>query len=323
MPTESFLGLFDWISISESLKKQTHEQVIFSDGLDRLECPIATIGGHDICGWGTPMQVFRTFVMKAHLGAAIVLALLLPYQVFITKKGGRHHKLVGKYTTILLFIQAFFGIASLMLQAVRYYSVKDKQGLPPEYGYVLPVMCKFAFLPMFAMGFVTPIMNGLGYWVFKIPYKVCAMITFLALCYELGYAYPVMIKRMMGYSTDTYEFQILFELVCISVVYPLQDIANLVIYYDYFFKGGKKFNGLKHHSNNAKMLTVVAFTAICWFSVHYRVEDEETGEQWPFPTFYRLVGSFLPFMSMVATGSFFEYLEFFFGDGGEKAMKKE
>jgi len=313
---KSFLGLFDWIQLAEELKKQTHDQVIFSDGTDRMKCPVATIGGHDICGWGVPMQVFRTFIMIAHLGMAVLLVFLLPYQVFFSNKGDALHKKIGFITTMILLVQALGGIGSLALQGVRQFIVMpNNEELPPEMGYVLPLDSKFVFLPMFAMGFVTPIMNGLGKMVLKVPYRVSAIVTLLALFYELGYAYPTMIKRLFTHEVATYEFQMLFELISIGVVYPLQDFGNLLIYYKYFFKG-EKFNELEHHANNTRMLTVVALTAVCWFLIHLRVIDGD--DQFPIPTFYRLIASFFPFLVMVFNGHFALFMKYTYGLGKEK-----
>jgi hypothetical protein len=314
METKSFLGLFDWMLLSEELKAQHHEQIPASDGLDRLTCPIATVGGHDICGWGVPMQVFRNFIMKSHLYGAGVLILLIPYQLFFSKKGSTNHKRVGFLTTLILMVQAAGGSASLILQAVRYYSVMEKQDLPPEYGYVLTPDSKFVFLIMFAMGFITPILNGLGNMVLKIPHKFNAIVTLLTLVYGLFYAFPVMISRLLTHHPASYDFQILFELICIAPVYPIQDLGNCLKYYDLFYKG-KEFNKVEHHLNNVKMLSVVAMTAVFWFGIHTRIEDGE--DQWPIPTFYRIVASYIPFLIMIATGSFREYLVYFYFGGGK------
>lgn len=202
-------------------------------------------------------------------------------------------------------IQGFGGILSLVLQGVRYYGFMEQRNLPPEHGYALTQESKFVFLPMFAMGFITPLLNGLGKMAIGIPYKVSAAITFFTAIYSTFFAYPEMIRRMLPHSPATYEFQCLFELVIISVVYPLQDWANVVIY----LKGVK--NDIEHHANNVKMLTVVAFTAIFWFTAHIRIGDE--GEQFPIPTFWRVVAIYVPFLVMVFIGSFGTYLQYFFG----------
>lgn len=304
-------ALFDWMNLSEVYQYQHHKQVLLSTGADRDECPVAIVGGHDICGWGTPMQLFRAVVMYNHLLFALVLVIALPYQVFVSKKGGPMHKKIGYYTTVVLVVQAIGGITSLTLQAVRQFIVMPRDDLPPEMGYVLPLSSKFVFLPMFALGFVTPILNGLGKWVLKIPYSVCAVVTFVTLLYDTLYAYPVMIRRLFNYSYDTYEFQMLLELIVISALYPLQDFGNLLKYYDHFVKG-KKMDDLAHHINNARILTAVAFTAVTWFSVHYRPTDEN-GDQWTVPTFYRIFATLLPCVFMAFTGSLAEFLEYLYG----------
>merc|ERR1712038_1210332 len=183
-----------------------------------------------------------------------------------------------------------------------------RDGLPQEMGYVLPPSSKFVFLPMFTMGFMTPIMNGLGYMALRIPHKINAIITLLAFIYELV-AYFIMIKRIFTFGAETYDFQMLLELIVISVVYPFQDVCNLLKYYGVFFKG-EKLNLVEHHKHNTRMLTVVAMTAICWFLIHIRVEDE-----WPIPTFYRILVSYTPFLVMVLTGSFVEYMKYMFDIG--------
>ena len=304
-------GLFDWIVLREELLQQRHEQIPFSDGTDREKCPVSIVGGHDVCGWGQPMQVFRYFVILNHLVFAGVLAIALIHQVFLSKAGGPMHKKIGYYTSILLVVQAIGGCTSLALQAVRQFIVLPRDDLPPEYGYVLPLDSKFVFLPMFAFGFVTPIMNGLGKWVLKIPYSVCAIVTLLVLLYDVLYAYPVMTRRLFNHSYETYDFQILLELLVISVLYPFQDFGNLFKYYDHFVKG-KKMDDLAHHINNTRVLTAVAFTAITWFSVHYRITDEN-GDQYAIPTFYRILATLLPCFVMVLTGSMVEFVTYLYG----------
>jgi hypothetical protein len=246
--------------------------------------------------------------MLGHLVGAGVLVFALPYQVFYSVKGSLTHKRVGKVITAILVVQAITGVGSLILQAVRYhvYNTSDDD-LPVEHGYALTDDSKFVFLPMFAMGFITPLLNGLGKMVLGLPYKFSAIITLLTLFYSVGYAYPTMIKRLFTHGTETYDFQILFELIAISVIYPLQDLGNTIKYYQLSFKG-TKFNEVEHHLNNVKMLTVIAFTAIAWFSVHYRVENK-----YPIPTFWRILGSLIPAVVMVFTGSFGTYMKYFFG----------
>ena len=232
-------ALFDWILLRTDLEYQHHEQITFSDGTDREKCPVGFIGGHDICGWGVPMQAYRHFIMLAHLVFAAVLATALPYLVFISKKGGPMHKKVGYITTVILVVQAVGGLSSLTLQAVRQFIIMPRDSLPPELGYVLPLDAKFVYLPMFAAGFVTPILNGLGKWVLKVPYMVCAIVTLLVLLYDVFYAYPVMFRRMLNHPYDSYDYQILLELLIISVLYPFQDLGNLLRYYAHFVKGEK------------------------------------------------------------------------------------
>jgi hypothetical protein len=315
----SFLGLFDWIPLREDLRAQFHEQEIFSGGKNRELCPISLVGGHDICGWSVAMQVFRYFDMMAHLVGAFLLIFALPYQLYFNGKVSARHKRIGKIVTVALFVQAFGGGTSLVLQAFTHYIFADRAGTAIEKGYVLTLESKFVFLPMFSMGFVTPIMNGLAKMAFNIPYKVSAIVTLLSVIYALGYAYPVMIRRMLPHNSDTYDFQILFELVVIAVVYPLQDIGNSLKYYA-LIKKGEKFDEIEHHLHNCKMLTVVAFTAVLWFAAHQRIVDGDT--HYSIPTFYRIVVSFIPFLVMVFTGSFGSYMKYFYGLGAKDTKSK-
>lgn len=306
----SSYGLFNWILLRDDSMYQHHEQDKFSAGTDREKCPVALVSGHDICGWGVPMQLYRHFITVAHLIFAAVIAVALPYLVFFSKKGGPLHKKIGYFITIVLVIQGFGGLSSLILQAIRQFFIMPRDSLPPEWGYVLPLDSKFVFLPMFAAGFVTPIMNGLGKWVLKIPYSICAIITLLVLIYDVGYAYPVMIRRMLKHSSDTYDFQILVELLAISVLYPFQDVGNLLRYYAHFVKG-EKMDDLAQHVNNTKILTAVAYTAITWFTSHTRIYDGD--KQYAIPTFYRIVVCLIPCLVMVWTGSFSSYVKYMYG----------